>query len=138
MSWSREKFVRGMRIVTGGLLAAFCVTAPAAHAASTTPSPATAFSRLWAVADYNGQFVRGNGVTGVTRLGPGRYEATFNQDVHGCSYVATIADPGNGVVFNPGLVFTASGHDSANGVYVETKNLGGGLADYPFHLQVNC
>jgi hypothetical protein len=41
-------------------------------------------------------------------------------------------------VFNPGWVFTASGHLGTSGVYVETKNLGGGLQDYPFHLAVTC
>ncbi len=80
----------------------------------------------------------GSGVTAFTHLGTGRYEATFNQNVANCTYVATIADPGNALVYNPGLVFTAGGHNSTNGVYIETKNLGGGLADYPFQLQVAC
>jgi hypothetical protein len=35
-------------------------------------------------------------------------------------------------------VFTAGGHLSANGVYVETKNLGGGLTDGAFNLVVAC
>ena len=91
----------------------------------------------YAVVGYDGNLARGSGVTGVTRLGTGRYEVTFNQDVSAMSFVATVGDPGTGLVYNPGLVFTASGHLSRNGVYVETKSPGGGLADYPFHLQVS-
>jgi hypothetical protein len=48
-----------------------------------------------------------------------------------------VGDPASGLVYNPGLVFTAGGHSSSNAVYVETKNLGGGLADYPFHFQIS-
>jgi hypothetical protein len=134
--WSKSKLVRGLGIVAGGLLAALCVVAPTASASA--PSAAAASSGQWVVTDYSGNFVRGSGVIGFTHIGTGRYEVTFNQNVAACSYVATIADPSNALVFNPGLVFTASGHNSANGVYVETKNLGAGLADYPFQLQVAC
>ncbi|MCR6487953.1 hypothetical protein M8542_34525 [Amycolatopsis sp. OK19-0408] len=132
MVWSGRKWARRLGVVVGGLAAAACVVVPAAHAA-----PA-ASSGQWVVTDYSGNFVRGGGVTGYAKLGTGRYEVTFNRNVAGCSYVATVADPGNGLVYNPGLVFTAGGHNSANGVYVETKNLGAGLADYPFQLQVQC
>jgi hypothetical protein len=50
----------------------------------------------------------------------------------------TIGDPADGLVFSPGLVFTAAEPLNASGVYVETRNLGGGLSDFPFHLAVNC
>jgi hypothetical protein len=111
----------------------------AVAAALGAPSPASAASSSqWAVSDYSGNFVRGSGVTGFTHLGTGRWEVTFNRDMRGCSYVATIADPGNALVYYPGMVFTAGGHNSANGVYVETKNPGFGLSDYPFHLHTVC
>ena len=58
--------------------------------------------------------------------------------MRGCAYLATIGDPADKLVYNPGLVFTAGGHGGPNGVYVETKNLGGGLTDYPYHLNVVC
>lgn len=95
-------------------------------------------STQWAVSDYSGNFVRGSGVKGFTHLGTGRWEVTFNRDMRNCSYVTTIGDPGNGLVYTPGLVFTASGHSSNNGVYVETKTPQAGLADYPYHLQTTC
>jgi hypothetical protein len=105
----------------------------AADQASVQASPG-----YWVVTDYAGRFVRGSGVTSVSRQGVGRYEVGFTRNMDPCSYVATIGDPAAGLVYNPGLVFTASGHVSAYSVYVETKNLGGGLTDYPFHLQVMC
>ena len=94
--------------------------------------------RIRVVTDYVGKFVRGSGVTSVSRQGVGRYEVGFTRNMDPCSYVATIGDPASGLVYNPGLVFTASGQVSAYSVYVETKNLGGGLTDFPFHLQVMC
>src|ERR1019366_5698862 len=99
-----------------------------------------AFGRdFLAVVDRIGQLVRPDPRTvNVTRFSPGRFEVSFNADVSACSYTASIGDPENALVYNPGLVFTAGGHLSSKGVYVETKNLGGGLSDYPFHLSVNC
>jgi hypothetical protein len=95
-------------------------------------------SSLWLVATAEGEVRRSSGLVGLTRLGAGRYEARFAQDVHDCGYTATVGDPVNGLVYSPGLAFTAGGHLSPQGVYVETKNLGGGLSDFPFHLTVSC
>jgi hypothetical protein len=91
-----------------------------------------------AVIDYTGNLVRGDGVLGVTRLGTGRFEVLFDRSVADCAYTATIGDPKNALVYNPGLVFTAGGHTGGDRVYVETKNPGGGLSNYPFHLAVSC
>ncbi|MCM3921053.1 hypothetical protein ND748_05090, partial [Frankia sp. AiPs1] len=103
-----------------------------------SPAAAASPTGQWAVSSYSGSFVRGAGVTKFSRLGVGRYEVGFNRSMRNCSFVATVGDPGAGLVYNPGLVFTAGGHSGANSVYVETKNLGGGLADYPVHLQAQC
>jgi hypothetical protein len=92
----------------------------------------------WAVVSQRGSLVRGTGVVAANRLGPGRFEVVFDKNVARCGYTATIGDPASGLVFNPGMVFTASGHSSSSAVYVETKNPGGGLQDYPFHLTVAC
>jgi hypothetical protein len=93
---------------------------------------------LYAVVNTDGSLVRGANVSKVAHLGTGRYEVTFNQDVSRCAYTATIGDPGNALVYYPGLIYTAGGHGSRQGVYVETKNTGGGLGDWPFHLNVSC
>jgi hypothetical protein len=92
---------------------------------------------LGAVVDSGGALVRGSAQS-ATRLGPGRYEVTFKNNVSNCAYTATIGDPNNQLVYNPYLIYTAGGHQSSRGVYVETKNLGGGLSDAPFHLNVTC
>lgn len=91
-------------------------------------------SNLFAAVDMAGTVITGNHVQGVTRLGAGRYEVTFDQDVSSCSYIATAANAYSQAI----IAYTAGGHLSSSGVYVETKNQGGGLADGPFHLLVAC
>ncbi|MEU4768514.1 hypothetical protein AB0H12_35235 [Actinosynnema sp. NPDC023794] len=91
----------------------------------------------WGVIDASGGAVRGNMIAGSARLGVGRYEVYLHRSVYWCSFVATVGDPHNGLVYAPGLVFTATGHSTTNAVYVETKNMGGGLTDLPFHLQIS-
>lgn len=105
--------------------------------AGTLEAPAAAVAapstNLFAVVDINGALVAGNGVLGVDGWF-GAYEVTFNQDVSQCAYVATTTNAYSQAM----QVFTAGGHVSANGVYVETKNQGGGLTAGPFHLIVSC
>lgn len=108
------------------------------------PSMAMAASPMYgvkvnAVVDANGILNRGSSVNAVSHLGLGRYEVFFNQPVQSCNYQATIGSPTNGFVYDPGFVSTASGHtNNAYGVYVETKDMNGRLADLPFHLNVVC
>jgi hypothetical protein len=97
-------------------------------------SASGASSNLFATVDMNGNLIDGGGVTGVTHIGTGRYEVTFNENVSGCAYVASTQN-----AFSQALqIFTAGGHLSPDGVYVETKNQGGGLTDGPFNLIVDC
>lgn len=102
--------------------------------ASTPRVAATTGSNLFARVSSAGALVAGKGVTSTTRFGPGRYEVTFSSNVRGCAYVATTINAHSQAL----QAFTASGHLSANGVYVETKNQGGGLTDGPFNLAVDC
>jgi hypothetical protein len=89
---------------------------------------------LWAVVNLNGTLASGSRVTSVSYLGVGRYEVTFDRNVSGCAYVATTKN-----AYSQALgVYTAGGHLSPNGVYIETKNQGGGLTDGPFNLLVAC
>ena len=89
---------------------------------------------LWAKVNLNGTLARGSRVTSVTKLGVGQYEVTFNRNVRSCAYVATTRN-----AYTQALqASTASGHLSVNGVYVETKNQGGGLTDGPFDLVATC
>ncbi len=88
---------------------------------------------LFASVAGDGTIINGN-ATSVTHIGVGQYEVTFGGDVSACAYVSTTQN-----AFSQALQsYTAGGHLSANGVYVETKNQGGGLTDGPFDLAVAC
>ena len=98
-------------------------------------APAQAGSaNLFASVSASGTLAHGKGVTSVTHLGTGQYEVRFATHVQNCAYVATTVN-----AFSQALqVFTAGGHLSDDGVYVETKNQGGGLTNGPFNLAVDC
>jgi hypothetical protein len=125
---------RCLRFKTARLAAVVCGLAAAFAAMVVVPSANAASTNLFAVVDAAGGQVAGNGVKGITQLVPGRYEVTFTQDVSKCAYVATTKN----AFTQATQVFTAGGHNSPQGVYVETKNQGGGLTSGPFHLAVNC
>ena len=92
----------------------------------------------FAVVGYTANLVRSSIGTTLTHLSTGRYDVNFTAGVGGCAYLATVGDPANALVFNPNGVYTGSG-PTANSVYIETKNTGGGLSDgIPFHLAVVC
>ena len=101
---------------------------------NTAKSPAVTDPNLFASVSAGGTLVAGSPGTSVTNIGTGRYEVTFSQNVTGCAYEATTIN-----AFSQALQATvASGHLSADGVYVETKNQGGGLTAGPFNLVVDC
>jgi len=91
---------------------------------------------LWAVVDQNGTLVRNKGASSALKLSTGQYQVVFNQDVTGCSYQATVGDPGS----NPqGGIASAQQRININGgVHVVTWTVVGALADRPFHLAVFC
>jgi|SRR5215469_1802911 len=103
-------------------------------AALVAPTASAASPNLFASVALNGTLVNGNGVSTVTHIGTGRYEVTFDQDVSSCAYVSTTHNAYTQALQS----FTAGGHLSSNGVYLETKNQGGGLTDGPFDLAVAC
>jgi hypothetical protein len=128
-----------LTLATGAAVAA--IAAASAATLGAAPAQATTGSNLFASVNLNGTLAYGNGVTGVTHLGTGQYEVTFSTDVQQCAYVATTIN-----AYSQALqVFTAGGpvavfggHLSADSVYVQTKNQGGGLTDGPFNLVVDC
>jgi hypothetical protein len=93
-----------------------------------------AVTNLFARVAPNGALLGGNGVTSVSG-GFGTYEVTFNKIVSGCAFLATPINSYAGAAIT---VFTAGGHLSPNGVYVETKNQGGGVQPGGFNLVVVC
>jgi hypothetical protein len=125
---------RGLQLTTTRIAAAVIGLAAAFAVMISVPLASAASTNLYAVSDAAGGLTAGNGVKGISHLGPGRFEVTFTQDVSGCAYVATTKN-----AFTQAIqVFTAGGHSSPQGVYVETKNQGGGLTDGPFNLAVDC
>jgi hypothetical protein len=137
---------RRLGVMAAGLAAAAALLAlptgfGAANAATrvgaigtTTKGPAVTDPNLFASVSATGTLVAGSPGTSVTNIGTGQYEVTFGQNVAGCAYVATTIN-----AYSQALQATvASGHLSANGVYVETKNQGGGLTAGPFNLVVDC
>jgi hypothetical protein len=122
------------RLILATGAAAAAIAAGSAVALGAVPVQASTNSNLFASVNLNGTLAHGNGVTGVTHIGTGRYEVTFSANVRRCAYVATTINAHSQAL----QVFTAGGHLSRDGVYVETKNQGGGLTDGPFNLAVDC
>ena len=106
----------------------------AVAAALMPPTASAASPNLFASVALAGTLVNGNGVSSVTHIGTGQYEVTFTSDVSGCAYVSTTQNAYSQAIQS----YTAGGHLSSSGVYVETKNQGGGLTDGPFDLAVAC
>jgi hypothetical protein len=98
-----------------------------------TDAPVTV---LFAVVTSTGTLNRGFGATAATRMSAGTYEVVFDRDVIGCSYVATVGNPDLGVT--DGTVDLAPRFMVPAGVFVQTRDLAGTLADRNFHLQVAC
>lgn len=129
------------RLTLAAGAAAAAITAASAVTLGAVPAQATTYSNLFASVNLNGTLAYGNGVTSVTHISTGQYEVTFSANVQQCAYVATTIN-----AYSQALqVFTAGGpvavfggHLSADSVYVQTKNQGGGLTDGPFNLVVDC
>lgn len=135
---STTNHTRGLRSRAGrawrGLIGTVVGVGLLACALSYVPAASAATSNLFATVDLNGTLIDGGGVSTVSHLGTGQYEVTFNTNVSGCAYVASTQNAYSQAL----LIFTAGGHLSPDGVYVETKNQGGGLTDGPFNLIVDC
>src|SRR5215471_12556224 len=106
----------------------------AVAAALVPPTASAASPNLFASVALAGTLLNGNGVSSVTHIGTGQYEVTFTSDVSGCGYVSTTQNAYSQAIQS----YTAGGHLSSSGVYVEVKNQGGGLTDGPFDLAVAC
>lgn len=119
-------------VILGALLAVAAGggVASAAHAAPSAPRD----PNLFASVSIGGTLVASTPGTHLTVIGIGRYEVTFRQNVERCAYVATTIN-----AYSQALqAYTAGGHLSGDGVYVETKNQGGGLTNGAFNLVVDC
>jgi hypothetical protein len=84
-----------------------------------------------------GTKVRSRGVSATARTGEGQYQVTFDRDVRGCYYFATISAPGAAAP-GTGQIGVTQLSTNANAVKVITRNSGGTLADRPFHIIASC
>ena len=95
-------------LVAGAAVSALTVAALNGTAQASSATPAQAGSNnLFASVSGNGSLLTGNGVILVTYLGTGRYEVTFDRNVSGCAYIATIV---NNASYSADQAFTAGGH----------------------------
>jgi hypothetical protein len=110
---------------------------------STTSPVGTALgsATLWAAINANGTIARSDGAEASKTFKiagfNGSYQINFFRNVTGCVYVATIGNAGAGNPLHGSLV-VAQRAGLPSGVFVETRDTSGNLADRPFHLFVNC
>jgi hypothetical protein len=100
----------------------------------------------WAVVTAAGTIARASSaavtIADVHVAGSGIYEVNFGKDVSKCAYQATIGSTTAAPlpVLPQGLITVAgdADGDSPNDVFVQTSLVGGGPADFSFHLTVTC
>jgi hypothetical protein len=101
--------------------------------------PGTSATALWAIVATDGTLVRGSHVAASVKKATGAYTVRFDQNVRLCSYQATPGGtPENGGAGPLGFVGTTGEFASTSGVWINTYNSAGSLADVPFHLAVFC
>ena len=100
--------------------------------------PVAAGTENFAVVNPAGALARGRNVAQSQRTAQGRYAVTFNRDVRGCAYVATIGDESTAAT-GSGTVAVASNPVNPNSVNVRTARADNdALRDRSFHLVVSC
>lgn len=114
-------------------------SSPAAVAGTAAGMPITA-QVLYAVVDADGTKNRSlpNSVT-AARLGTGTYEVIFpNRNIRACAYEATIGLSASSGASAPGEITVVGRATTTAGVFLQTYDSAGALADRGFHLTVNC
>jgi hypothetical protein len=92
---------------------------------------------LFALVASDGQLVRGRGVASTAKVSIGSYTVSFDRDVSGCVYTATVGGRG-GVPPEPRFITTDLG-GSMKTVIIEAWSVDAqSRADTSFHLVVRC
>ena len=92
---------------------------------------------LFALVASDGQLVRGHGVASTARVSMGSYTVSFDRDVSGCVYTATVGGRG-GVPPEPRFITTDLG-GSMKTVIIEVWSVDArSRTDMSFHLVVRC
>jgi hypothetical protein len=90
----------------------------------------------YAVVDASGMLVRGHHAVSSAPLGTGEYQVIFDSNVRGGAYIASIGLPGSLGASPPGQISVVGRFNNVNGVFIETTDSSGNLADLGFHLAV--
>lgn len=88
-----------------------------------------------------GTLARGTGdVVSSTKIDgfAGAYDVEFDDNVRGCLYVATIGNSTDLGTEPSGEITTNGRFNSVNGVFIQTGDSSGAVADRGFHLLVTC
>ena len=94
---------------------------------------------LLAVVNGDGVLARGTvGTSSVDAGSAGAYVVTFDRNVRGCSYSATVGLTGASGTTADGAATVVGAAGSVNAVFVTTFNTAGAQVDRPFHLSVDC
>jgi hypothetical protein len=94
----------------------------------------------WAVVKSGSSLAR-SGCVGATSSHAGEsgaYYVVFTTDIQDCAYEATLGLSAHSGQAPPGFVTVVGAGESPDGVYVETFNAAGKLANEGFHLTVAC
>jgi hypothetical protein len=78
------------------------------------------------------------GISSATKLSTGTYQINMGAPITACAYVATLGLSGNSGTSAPGSVTVVGRVGTTNGIFLQTFNSTGGLADHGFHLVVTC
>jgi hypothetical protein len=115
--------------------------APTAVAGTSAGMPPTA-QVLWAVINADGTEARTfpSAATAVTsaHLGTGGYQVLWTgKNLTGCAYQATIGNAATGTSAD-GFIQVDARAGQPSGVFIQTRDTAGAVADRPFHLAVTC
>jgi hypothetical protein len=86
----------------------------------------------------DGSVARSTEITSVTRLGTGTYEVITTRNITACSWEATIGLTGFVGQSASGEITAQGRFLTNNGLYIQTFNSAGALADRAFHVNVTC
>ena len=111
--------------------------APRQHAA---PPPGGGGIAYRIVVNKFGRRIRGSAGTTSFRATEGRYIARFPVDVTNCIWVATLgrSTRDGGHDEKAGFISVVRSNGFPDGVFVDTRGMGGRNRNRPFHLVVTC
>jgi hypothetical protein len=99
-------------------------------------------AQLFAVIRANGTIARTGGANPATTNKiagfTGAYQVGFNRNIRGCVYIGTLGGSINLGTPPDGFVVVEGRFNNLDGVFVQTFDAAGRVADRGFHLYVDC